>query len=102
MATKKYHVKLEGNAQLHQPVIKLEGININIWSVDGGSTWENKNVTLNVNGSLEIFMSCKAMSGTDWEFSVKNKENGIKIYETDGTTGEEIPNYSERTKSVNE
>ena len=108
MATKKFHVKLEGKSQLHEPQIKLEGIEVNIWSVDGGATWENKNVSLDVLGNLEIYMSCKAMSGTGWEFFVKNKDNDSKVYETEGTTGEEldsregerIPNFSERIKSV--
>lgn len=109
MTTKNYHVKLEGKAQLHEPVIRLEGISINIWSVDGGSTWENKKVTIEVTGALDIFMSCKAMSGTDWEFTVTDKGEDEKIYEEEGTTGEKldsmdgirIPNYSERKKSIN-
>jgi len=108
MATKKFHVKLEGKSQLHEPVIKLEGIEVNIWSVDGGSTWENKDVKLDVTGSLEIYMSCKAMSGTGWEFFVESKDTDSKVYETEGTTGEKldsrdgerIPNFSERKKSV--
>jgi hypothetical protein len=101
MATKNFNIKLEGKAQLHEPLIKLEDIEVNIWSVDGGVTWENKNVTLDVTGSLEIFMSCKVMSGTD-------KNTDKKIYDEAGTTGEKldsrggerIPNYSERKASI--
>lgn len=108
MAKKNFHVKLEGKAQLHEPVIKLEDIEVNIWSVDGGATWENKNVTVDVTGALEVFMSCKAMSGTDWELTITDKETDKKVYGEEGTTGEKldsrngtrIPNYSERTKSV--
>lgn len=106
---KNFHVKLEGKSQLHEPVLKLEGITVNIWSVDGGSTWENKDVKLDVAETLEIYMSCKAISGTSWNFYVKNKETGVKVYETEGITGEEldsrngqrIANFSERKKSVN-
>ncbi|MDP2947399.1 MAG: hypothetical protein Q8N88_04755 [Nanoarchaeota archaeon] len=109
MAAIKFHVKLEGKSQLHEPVIKLEGIEVNIWSVDGGLTWENKDVTLEVTGKLEIDMSCKAISGTGWEFFVKNKESDKKVYETEGATGEalesrngqRVANFSERKTSVN-
>jgi hypothetical protein len=107
MPIKSFHVKLEGKSQLHEPVIKLEDIEINIWSIDGGITWENKNVTINVTGNLEIYMSCKAISDTGWSFYVENKDNESKIYETKGYTGETLedgnsyPNYSERKKSVN-
>jgi hypothetical protein len=108
MATKNFNIKLEGKAQLHEPLIKLEDIEVNIWSVDGGVTWENKNVTLDVTGSLEIFMSCKVMSGTDWEFTITDKNTDKKIYDEAGTTGEKldsrggerIPNYSERKASI--
>jgi hypothetical protein len=109
MASKNFHVKLEGKSQLHEPVIKLEGIAVNIWSVNGGVTWENKNVTLDVTGTLEIYLSCKAMTGTGWEFSVTAKDPDSKVYETEGETGEKldsregqrIPNFSERKVSVN-
>jgi hypothetical protein len=109
MALKKFNVILEGNSQLHEPVIKLEGILINIWSVDGGTTWENKTVSVDVTGSLEIYMSCKALSGTAWHFTIIDKDNGKKIYEKEGETGEKldsrngerIPNFSERKTSIN-
>jgi len=107
MATKILHVKLEGKSQLHEPIVKLEGILINIWSIDGGLTWENKNVILDINGNLEIYMSCKAMTGTGWSFYVKEK-NGATKYENEGRTGEalesrdgaRISNFSERIASV--
>ena len=109
MASKTFHVKLEGKSQLHEPAIKLEGIEVNIWSVDGGVTWENKNVIIDVMGNLEIYVSCKAMTGTGWEFSIKNKDTDAKVYETEGETGEKlesrdgqrVPNFSERKTSVN-
>ncbi|WP_298307099.1 hypothetical protein [Flavobacterium sp.] len=109
MALKTLQVKLEGKSQLHEPIIKLEGIIINIWSINGGLTWENKDIILNVTNKLEIFMSCKAISGTDWELTIKEKGSTNKCYEESGTTGEtleskngqKIPNYSERITSVN-
>jgi hypothetical protein len=108
MAQKNYSIKLEGKSQLHEPVIKLEDILINIWSLDGGLSWENKKVTLDVTEKLDIYMSCKAISGTGWKFSVSEKESNKNIYSTDGVTGEKlesqngkrIPNFSERKVSV--
>lgn len=109
MSTKIFQVKLEGKSQLHEPLIKLEGITINLWSVDDGLTWENKKVILEVSGSLEIYMSCKAMSGTGWEFSIAQNGEDEKVYETEGKTGEKldsrngvrVSNFSERKTSIN-
>jgi predicted neuraminidase len=108
MAQKKYLVKLEGKSQLHEPVIKLEDIKVNIWSLDGGITWENKNISIEVLEKLEIYMSCKAMSGTEWKFSIMDKSINKNVYETEGKTGEKlesqnghrIPNFSERKTSI--
>ncbi len=97
-----YKVKLEGKSQLHEPNVKLEGIQINLWSTDGGETWINDNVIVNVSGQLQVGMSCKAISGTAWEFAVTNKTSGKAVLEEEGQTGSSgIPNYSEIFKSVN-
>jgi hypothetical protein len=101
MTNQSYKVKLTGKSQLHEPVIKLESIQINLWSIDGGVTWENKEATVNVNGQLEVFMSCKAITGTQWEFEITNKASGAKVVEKDGATGEQLPNYAEYSDSVN-
>jgi hypothetical protein len=108
MAQKNYSIKLEGKSQLHEPFIKLEGIVINIWSVNNGVSWENKNVILDVTGKLDIYMSCKAMSGTGWKFCINDNELNKDIYTSEGVTGEKldsqqgkrIPNFSERKTSV--
>jgi hypothetical protein len=102
MATQSYKIKLAGKSQLHEPVVRLENISINLWSIDGGVTWENKNAQVNVDGNLEIFMSCKAISGTDWGFTVTNISMGARVVDEDsGSTGDTSPNYSERRTSVN-
>lgn len=76
---KNFLVKLEGKSQLHEPVIKSEGITVNIWSVDRGSTWENKDIILNVAGTLEIYMFCKAMSGTSWESQLERMLHPLRL-----------------------
>ncbi len=67
---------------------------INLFTMDGGATWENKGVQIKIDNKLEYFMTCKAMSGTDWTFTIKDKAAKKKLLEEDGTTGEEIPNFS--------
>jgi hypothetical protein len=108
---KNYHLILKGKAQLYEPIIKLENIQVNISSIDGGVTWEeSQDFTLEISGTLEIFMSCKAMSGTNWEFTVIDKDADKKVYNAEGKTGEKldsmngqmIPNYSERKESINQ
>ena len=107
MATKTIYVKLEGKGQLHEPTIKLENIKVNLNGSSDGSVWENASVILDITENLEIFMSCKAISGTDWEFLVKEKESDSVVYEAEGTTGEpldshggqSITNYSDRKVS---
>ena len=109
MATKTIHVKLKGKGQLHQPVVRIEGINVNLWSPDSGVTWENPGVQLSVTGLLDVFMSCKAMTGTGWDFLVKDVAVATPCYTAQGVTGEPLPsqggnalgNYSERLASIN-
>ena len=53
-------------------------------------------------------MSCKAISGTGWEFTVTDKSSDEDIYDEKGKTGEKlesrnnqrIANFSERIKSI--
>jgi hypothetical protein len=105
MAVQTYNVKLKGKAQLHEPVVKLEGVMINLWSADGGETWTNKKVNVDLTGNLEVFMSCKSLSGTSWEFviqNITNPTNKKKVVDEEGTTGDDgTPNYSEYSGSVN-
>lgn len=102
MAQEIYTVKLAGNSQLHEPVVKLENIQINLWSNDGGETWTNDNVIVGVIGQLQVFMSCKAITGTDWELQIKNTNTTTDILDENGTTGSTgTPNYSEFNRSVN-
>jgi len=104
MSTETFYVKLEGKSQLHEPKIMLEDFIINIWSRDHGITWDNKKVDVNIEGDLQIYLSCKAVSGTGWTFTVKNKNSNKIIYEEEGETGEAlesrkgkcIENFSER------
>ena len=101
MTQQQYYVKLSGKSQLHEPVIKLEDISVNLFSIDGGETWENKNISINVNGQLHVFMSCKAISGTGWQFTITNKLTDTKVMDKTGKTGEMgVPNFSEITDSV--
>lgn len=108
MATATFHVKLEGKGELHEPTIKLENIKVNLNGSSDGTTWENSSVVIDISDDLEIHMSCKAISGTEWEFFVKGKGTDTKIYEAEGKTGEpldsqkgeSIPNFSERKVSI--
>jgi hypothetical protein len=110
MSLRSFDLKLEGKSQLHEPIVKLQGIQLNIWSVDGGGTWENKDVELDVGNKLDVFMSCKAVSGTGWKFTIQDNGNDKEIYNASGETGEprggdptkkEVPNYSQRETAVN-
>ena len=102
MASQNYDVKLSGKSQLHEPIVRLEDIQINLWSSDGGETWKNDKATVNVSGLLEVFMSCKAISGTEWTFVIKNTASSMKVVDEDGETGEGgEPNFSKLSKSVN-
>lgn len=109
MILKEYRIILEGKSQLYEPIIQFKGRNIDIISFNDGTTWENKNVILAESENLEIYMSCKAQSGTCWKFIVHNNKTNAKIYETDGSTGEpletrngiRIANFSERKASIN-
>lgn len=106
--TTTFNVKLEGASQLHEPVIKLEGMTVNIWSSDSGKSWKNSSVIIDVNGSLEIYFSCKAISGTIWKLSIKEAGSSDEIYQDEGETGEvlasrdgaRIGNFSERVKFI--
>ena len=100
MAVKTLQVKLEGKAELHEPRVRLEDMFINLFTVDGGTTWENKGVQVNINDKLDYLMSCKAISGTDWTFSIKDKDTKKKLLEEEGTTGEKMPNFSRIEGSV--
>lgn len=100
MATKTLTVKLSGKSQLHEPIIRLENVSLNLFSVDGGETWENKGILIDINGNLDIFMSCKALSHTGWEFKVADKNTKNSLYEVSGHTGDISPNYSEINVTV--
>lgn len=97
-----YTVKLTGKSQLHEPAVKLENIGINLFSIDGGETWENKNAIVGVTDLLNVFMSCKAISGTGWEFILTNKLTGSKVIDQTGLTGDGgIDNYSQIDTEIN-
>jgi hypothetical protein len=103
-------VKLEGKAQLHQPQVKFEqsGISVNLWSFDGGVTWRNDDATIQFDGALDIFMSCKALTGTGFKFTVREKNTGGLIRELEAETGDPMPhrggerraNYYELKESI--
>jgi hypothetical protein len=108
MINKTYKIDLSSDAQLHVPVVKLEDMPVNLWSTDGGSTWSNDGVNCEVDGELNIYMSCTALSGTDWKFTVTDADSSKKVYDEEGTTGEKlasrkgkrIANFSERETTV--
>lgn len=82
-------VKLEGKSQLHLPSVLLEDLYpINLFSIDGGVTWRNDNVTIPLEGDLNILMSCRAISGTKWTFTVTNKETGKDLISESQRTGD--------------
>lgn len=102
MAKQIYNVKLFGKSQVHEPEVILEDISINLWSIDGGQTWENKNAEVDVSGQLQIEMSCKAVSGTSWKFIIINKLLNSKVLDDSGQTGDQgTVNYSKRNYNVN-
>jgi len=98
-----YKVELKGKGQLHEPKLKMERVLINLFS-NSGTVWSNDDIELDVVGELELFMSCKALSGAEWEFSVYDTKKEEIVYEASGETGErldtrqgrKIANYSER------
>jgi len=92
MAIRTFDIKLVGQSQLHVPSVKLAGMGVNLWSNDGGVTWENSKVSADVDTKILIYMSCEAISGTDWEFTVTM--GGRQIYNKKGETGELNPNVS--------
>jgi hypothetical protein len=100
MTNRYFDIKLTGVGELHSPIIKLQDIQINVRSNDRGLTWENKNVEVDVDGNLAIFMSCQAISGTDWEFSIQDTVTNKNIYDKKGETGNPQPNSSSITDSI--
>jgi hypothetical protein len=108
MAAKKFKVKLEGKYSLESPVIRLAEINIDISSADGGAIWTGEALIPDREDGLTIYLSCKAISDTEWSFSLSDADTGKKIYSTEGYTGEKlesrggirIANFSERKLSI--
>jgi len=100
MATKTILVKLEGKDQLHEPRVRLENISINLFTVDGGTTWENRGITISITGTLDLEMSCKALSGTGWDFKITDKDSRAALYNKTGHTGDTSANYSHITDQV--
>ena len=107
MAANDFRIELIGKSQLKDPIVKLASRLVDIFSTDSGITWVGRVVTLDVSDNLQIYMSCKAITGTGWTFTVKNVGTDKNIYEVDGVTGEplesrngeRIPNFSERETS---
>jgi hypothetical protein len=109
MSTISLKIKIEGKSQLHLPSVVLEKLYpINLFSFDGGVTWRNDDVTVPLDGNLDVLVSCRAITGTKWTFTVTNKETGKDIINTSGKTGdpiahqanERIENFSEKRFSL--
>lgn len=66
--------------------------------------WNNNNITIEVNGTLDIQLNVHAFKGTDWTFTITNKDTLAVIISMSGTTGskpEDGLNVSIDKKSVN-
>lgn len=54
--------------------------------------WNNSNISVEVNGTLDIQLNVHAFMGTDWTFKIINKDTMAEIVMLSGKTGSKPEN----------
>ena len=65
--------------------------------------WNNNNIIIEVEGELDIQLNVHAFKGTDWSFTLTNKESLKEVVSFSGKTGSNLAdglNVSKTKKSV--
>jgi hypothetical protein len=104
---KTYTITLKGTAggALQSVQVDLSGTKIKLTSQDSRVTWTNDNVELDFTPPMHIKMTVGALSGTDWDIAIAEKDADQPCFKTSGSTGDKPgsskPNISERDMDTN-
>ena len=100
MATLLLEVKLSGKGKILQHSVTLEDIALTLFTIDGGKTWTDSDIDVQIDKDLDVKLVCKSLGKVGWDFFIKDQITGKKLYEVSGTTGDSGVNRSEREKSI--
>ena len=105
-----FSVKLKGADTLYEPLVDLQDEETDLQG--GGSSYHasGQHREVGADTKLKIYMCCEAITGTNWEFTVKRTDTDpeVTVYTANGYTGEplesrdgeSIKRFSERKVTV--